>query len=428
MQRLPLPHLVCTLAALATACTDFDRVSLPAGSVQQAILDDNRLSYNRLSYNRLSYNRLSYNRLSYNRLSYNSLEDGDLEQSRAGRDLLNYVARCAFPRGVSLVAEWDGHEYVFPGLLGLAPEWETRRLSASEEHIISACLISHVNAYGASLPISLRSAGWLDMDDEERQDYPVYEATFFGNVFGPELETYACVGDHPDLAFSLAPDRELRVCSDNTDCDVFSVGRCRDVCEIRTDEYGWSHCWAGDRRYDETISVFLHGAEHYSSCPEGGACVYRLRSDAGMVDCTEAAICVSSYARGSTYAVDNSHTLLSATAVKSPATVHVDCLGAEHCATSCQQGAECEIDCKDGDNCSAVCARGAACLLDCTGAQDCAFAFCGGEEMVCPGDIRVCNRPCPAPPNPLPECGNDQCEQGETCGSCPGDCGSCPLP
>src|SRR5690606_28611369 len=98
-----------------------------------------------------------------------------LEASEEGRDLLSYVARCALPEGDALVAEHGGVTYEFPGLLDLAPAWEDRALTAGEARQVSACLIAHVNAYGVSVPISLRSAGVLDATAEEMSEFPVYE-------------------------------------------------------------------------------------------------------------------------------------------------------------------------------------------------------------------------------------------------------------
>lgn len=379
-----------------------DTVSIHSRTQGVSLLNSmsyNRLDLNRLVYNRLTFNRLALNRLTFNRLTFNSL-DG-LETSADGRELLQYIARCALAEGDTLVAEHDGREYEFPGLLEIAPAWEHRGLLRDEERLLSACLIAHVNAYGASVPISLRFPGVLGVEDgDEVFDYPVYEATFFGNVFGDELETYGCIGDAPEVAAAHSPDRELRVCSDpGDDCEVVSLGRCRDVCETRTRKYGWQDCWANGRRYAETVSVYLHDPDtdrQNRTCGIGGRCKYKV-SGAGVLDCSEAAVCRQTCKNDSVCTLDGTSAGEFRAEVKRGSVAEINCHEAYECAATCKIGSTCEIDCKDANECRdrIRCQSGAECLLDCTGAVNCGFRECQGGLQSCPGDIVVCNRGCP---------------------------------
>ena len=92
----------------------------------------------------------------------------------------------------------------------------------------------------------------------------------------------------------------------------------------------------------------------------------------------------------------------------------IDCQGANTCAPSCES-ATCDVDCRDASNCNAtcvnsdcrircegaenceevVCTLGASCLIEC-GGSECEFALCSTNDVQqCPGDVLVCNGPCP---------------------------------
>ncbi|MEZ4362024.1 MAG: hypothetical protein R3B48_17690 [Kofleriaceae bacterium] len=114
-----------------------------------------------------------------------------------GRDYFSYIVSCALPAGQTVHATVDGELYQFPGAVGLAPEWTTRALGASEQRWVSACLLARVNAYGISVPISLRGEhGALVVDDAEASSYPLVEGAFYGNVFlgANPIEANACRG------------------------------------------------------------------------------------------------------------------------------------------------------------------------------------------------------------------------------------------
>ncbi|HWN69183.1 MAG TPA: hypothetical protein VNM90_16200, partial [Haliangium sp.] len=170
MQRTSLSGLMFVM--LVAGCVVEGPSAFDAGERTQTVshhnrLSVNRLSMNRLSLNRLSLNRLSLNRLSLNRLSLNGLASGGLETTEEGRDLLSYVARCALVAEDILVAEHDGVTYEFPGLLGVAPEWEHDALTPELQHWVSGCLLAHVNAFDTSVPISLRAPEKLEFDISE---------------------------------------------------------------------------------------------------------------------------------------------------------------------------------------------------------------------------------------------------------------------
>jgi hypothetical protein len=370
-------------------------------------LSVNRLSMNRLSLNRLSLNRLSLNRLSLNRLSLNSLASDGLETTNEGRELLTYVAKCALRETDILVAQHNGVTYEFPGLLGVASEWESAPLTTAGQHWVSGCLLAHVNAFGTSVPISLRAVGKLDADVTESLAFPVYEATFFGNVFNVEQDMYGCTGDMPDVANALSTDRQLRVCSDaeNADgtsqCQFITLGRCRDVCtDKHSPKMGWTGCTAEGIVFPEAVSVYLTTSVPASAnmyCPPGARCDFRNENGQdGNVSCTDADRCTAKLRNDSVYKVDCADTGRCDVECRDDMLAEVDCAGSDRCQTDCKDGSACEIDCQGADKCNEIrCTGGSECLLHCEDANKCGFKKCDGQVRQCPGNILVCNAECP---------------------------------
>jgi hypothetical protein len=374
----------------------------------------NRLAFNRLAFNRLAFNRLAFNRLAFNRLAFNSLDN--LERAPEGRDLLLYVARCALSDGDVLVAEHGNQTYEFPGLLGLAPEWEHRALTTAESRWVSACLIAHVNAFGVPVEISLRAPGFIQATAEEAHDFPVYEATFFGHVFGDELQTYSCLGNNADIATAHAPDRALRVCADpGSQCEVVELGYCRDVCDTYVTGTGWTGCQVGADRYDETVSVFLRseGESCRAACTGSGGPLeicnlvcpasttpvdpYDSFSGPRILDCNRFQGACTGNCRGGACLLQASETAMALITMEAGSKSELQCVNASDCVATCKgQGTRCDVDCTDAASCEIDrCGPGASCLLDCTGATSCAIQDCQGTLQHCAGDVVVCDRPCP---------------------------------
>lgn len=109
-----------------------------------------------------------------------SSDAGALVRTSEGRDLLEYVARCALPADAEL--EIDGR--VFAGQIGLAPEWESSSCDRSCQGWVTACLLAHVNLNGARIPISLRGDHpALEPSEGALASFTLGEAAFYGNVF-----------------------------------------------------------------------------------------------------------------------------------------------------------------------------------------------------------------------------------------------------
>lgn len=409
------------LGLILSACTSPEPSFARKGS---GISHENRLALNRLALNRLALNRLALNRLALNRLSSTHLvltTPNDLAGTPEGRELLAYVAQCVLLDGDVLVVEHEDGAHELPGLLGLAPEWETRPLTESEQRLVSACLLAHVNAYGESVSVSLRAGDILLSTGEERRAYPVYEGTFFGQVFDDDtLVTHACAGSPAVAALEHSADRHLRVCTDATDdCEIASVGRCRDVCETRSETAGWTDCWAGGVRYTETISVYLAASDpdgmnqrcesdecEMCSVPDAAAILDCDGSDECAACCEKGAICTIdgawvnnldiTVAAAEFSEIDCYETNNCQVECREGAICDVDCFGANNCKVACERGAQCDVHCENGNNCNGItCRKGASCAIDCNGVENCGFAVCDTGALTCPGDIIVCGRPCP---------------------------------
>jgi hypothetical protein len=83
-----------------------------------------------------------------------------------------------------------------PGLLGLAPEWVHRGLTASERLWWGACLAAHTNRYGVPVEISVRGdAASLATTTTERSTFTKREGAFWA-TYNPDaavpLHFYTC--------------------------------------------------------------------------------------------------------------------------------------------------------------------------------------------------------------------------------------------
>jgi hypothetical protein len=205
----------------------------------------------------LSANALSANALSANALSANALTASALEDPLA-REFLKYVVSCALPADETINLTIDGQAYAFPGSLGMEPQWGHAGGSCDEtcQRWITACVLARVDFLGVERPISVRGLNpGLKTTDEEASDYPVDEATYFGNVFAPGKPLFAC----------LAPGRteDVRVCGDSlSNCPMKVVGSCADACD-REGSFGqFDFCsTSGEAHepetYRESVTVFL---------------------------------------------------------------------------------------------------------------------------------------------------------------------------
>lgn len=130
--------------------------------------------------------------------SLSSVDLSGLAGTPDGLDLLRNLVTCALPADSSLVVHVggsDGSSMRISGLIGLAPSWVRRPMSVVERRWVSACLLARSNALGESVSISvLGDSRALDASPVESSDFPVEEGAFYGDVFAPVVEQFACRG------------------------------------------------------------------------------------------------------------------------------------------------------------------------------------------------------------------------------------------
>ena len=334
-------------------------------------------------------------------ITLNGITLNGIANTEQGRELLAYFSYCALPADETITAQDEaGETYEFTGRLGLVPEWRDRALTDTEKNWVSSCLIAHVNAVGAHVEISVRAQDKLTASADEISEFSTYEGTFFGRLHTEEPTVYSCIGDAADVALAISDDRALRICTDESDdCEVVSLGRCRDVCETRNADYGWTDCWANGERYSETLSVYLRStdADHANQTCADGTCEMRIDDgDAGILDCNGADNCATACKDDSICAIDGTAAGSFDARVNDDAIADINCQTADQCSVNVSDHSSVEIDCNNANDCTGVvCKDGSDCLLDCTGAAECSFAVCEGELTYCPGDIVVCGRGCP---------------------------------
>ena len=342
---------------------------------------------------------ITLNGITLNGITLNGLDD--VLSTADGRNYLTYLFLCALDEDQTVVGSVNGQVYEFTGSLGLAPEWVDRGMDDSERRWLSACLVAHINEVGATVEISTRAEGKLTTNAQETEDFATYEGTFFGYTFGQDIEVYSCSGDLADVAMANSPDRAVRTCADDSAvCGVNYLGACRDICDTRNADNGWTDCWANGERYSETISVYLNSPDDDGNneiCSAGENCNFKIKNaQDGILDLSEADNGKGTCKDDSICAINGTDADKVRAVVKDDSIADINCHGADTCKAKVTDNSSAIIDCKDADKCTNItCTDGSDCLLDCTGADDCGFAVCEGELNYCDGDVVVCGRGCP---------------------------------
>jgi hypothetical protein len=265
MLRAMMPQGVAVLCAVAaTGCLsqNADVEEETVDEAQQAVTTSNALTNNALTNNALTNNALTNNALTNNALNAGALNAALADPN--ARELLKYIVSCALPKGSQVNFTVDSTSYTYDGEIGLVPKWSNANSTCdvSCQQLVSACVMSRVDFLGEKVLISVRgSAPGLITTAAERLLYPKGEGTYFGNIFKPNPERYACV----------APGRIglPRVCGPTTSgCVVEALGWCNDVCNKYRLDGSFSGCSNEDSvthhdvgfkktTYDNTVTVFL---------------------------------------------------------------------------------------------------------------------------------------------------------------------------
>lgn len=175
------------------------------------------------------------------------------------RVVAQYLVECALPNGKSIVKEVDGAQIVLQGRVGLAPEWRNGSCNQSCQEWVSACLLARTNPSPQSVSISLR-ADHPALGFEGHPDYPIYEGSYFGNLFADTEGRYLCRGsaDAATIAQEVG-----RACSgDPASCGFEAYDDCEEEerCEFEDhdgDLVAIDCTPEGSNVEHETISVYV---------------------------------------------------------------------------------------------------------------------------------------------------------------------------
>lgn len=186
-----------TSVALIAAFFGVTNVGCASDPIAESEVESSVVVANSLTMNGLSRNSVTLNSLAENGLTQNRIAVNDLVVDATGREVARYLISCALRADQELTVTVEGVDYTFPGQLGLAPAWVDRALRDSEQGWVSACMLARVNAYDVSVLVSLRGKhAALVTSEDERVDFPVQEAGFYGNIFtdGGPIDANACLG------------------------------------------------------------------------------------------------------------------------------------------------------------------------------------------------------------------------------------------
>jgi hypothetical protein len=173
-------------------------------------------------------------------------------------EFLKYTVSCALSSTQNLTIPLEP-PVVLSGSLGLAEDWTRRRIDASDQERVSACLAARLNFLGVAVNISIRGRGLEPPSAEEIAEFPRQEGAFWGNVFADKPELFAC-SNETNVENSYA---SLRFCSTGfpvPDGSTISCGPLRNVgscgrwCEVDPAHPDEFRVCGRDR---EVLSVYL---------------------------------------------------------------------------------------------------------------------------------------------------------------------------
>jgi alpha-tubulin suppressor-like RCC1 family protein len=160
--------------------------------------------------------------------------------------VLRYLVECALAEGDHLtIHDENDAPMLYPGALGLAPEWRDGAPTPAGQRRVSACLAARSNAQQQPVHISLRGPGII-AGAVERDLYRHQEGAFWADLFTATPYVNTCVVSGGGLSG--------RVCAESGECGFTPMGECSAVC---------AHQDPGDRAYsgcdgnDEVINTFL---------------------------------------------------------------------------------------------------------------------------------------------------------------------------
>ena len=184
---------------------------------------------------------------------------GALLADEDNHKLVRYLTECALPKYSSITKVVDGEPIEFEGRVGLAPEWEDDACDEDCQEWVSACLLARTNVSGQSVELWLR-ADHDAIGSSTSLSFPIWEASFFGNLFVQGGGKYICRGT---LVGNTVAFLDGRTCSSELggDCGFTTF----DDCQLlgRCDYQGLlfpmaNNCEAPGAAAQHTITTYVH--------------------------------------------------------------------------------------------------------------------------------------------------------------------------
>ncbi|MCA9704243.1 MAG: hypothetical protein KDK70_00140 [Myxococcales bacterium] len=181
-------------------------------------------------------------------------ERGDLLGDTHHHALMEYLVECALPAGHSISKSVGDDTVVFEGLVGMAPEWEDDACDEDCQEWVSACLLARTNITGQEVFIGLR-ADHETVGTQPSPLFPVYEASWYGNLFAPNPVAYFCEGSEGGQVMAQL---HGRTCStgNNGDCGFTSMGSCLTPGRCGVSQGTHVACSAAGKTY-HTLSTYV---------------------------------------------------------------------------------------------------------------------------------------------------------------------------
>ncbi len=154
--RAPSRPALAVLACLLSLLLPASRAAAEPGIRILNSLKTQDLALNALTTNRESLKALATGPLNTKAFAVDARLTNKLEHA-AALNVMHYLVGCALPPGQ--MVEWKdraGATHKFEGEAGLCPEWEYGAPSRECLGYVTACLLSRNNAYGLTVPLSLR--------------------------------------------------------------------------------------------------------------------------------------------------------------------------------------------------------------------------------------------------------------------------------
>jgi hypothetical protein len=178
---------------------------------------------------------------------------------------IKYLVRCALPRDTFTIDPVTGTRYW--GWLSIAPQWSTVPLTGDDQWWVTACVLQHLNGFGAEVPILLDGAkAGLYPAGEPHSGFSKRDSRIWGNMFVGKGGFIVNVCYENDLinhcVESVAVDTRICDSDPSINCGLNIVGPCSTACTYSILDRAYSCGSAGFKNIGSRLKDFsMYGSE-----------------------------------------------------------------------------------------------------------------------------------------------------------------------